>query len=210
MYKANFDFFNEINTEEKAYWLGFILADGYINSRDNTVGIELKSTDIDHLLKFKKDIEAEHPVKIFHKNSTFGEQDNCRIVITNKSIKSDLLNLGLTTTKSKDGILPNIYGNYTNHMIRGYFDGNGCISTEYRKEYQYIQLSFCGTKEITNKIEEISGFEWCHYDRFPNRNNNNDAILTGKQKESKNFLNWMYNGSHIYLDRKYEKYKNVW
>lgn len=51
--KIHFDehVFDVIDTEEKAYWLGFLTADGYIYSRDNTFGISLASIDKHHVEK---------------------------------------------------------------------------------------------------------------------------------------------------------------
>ena len=57
-YYCNEDFFEKIDTEKKAYWLGFIMADGYVQSHNNGkyLCIGLKIEDKGHLEKFKKDI----------------------------------------------------------------------------------------------------------------------------------------------------------
>ena len=46
--------FNTIDTEEKAYWLGFMFADGFVLSADNTIGLDLAEKDFHHLEKYKK------------------------------------------------------------------------------------------------------------------------------------------------------------
>ena len=53
-YYINHNYFEIINTEEKAYWLGFIYADGYVQSNRNTknIGITLSNIDYNHLIKF--------------------------------------------------------------------------------------------------------------------------------------------------------------
>ena len=51
-YNLNENFFDELN-EKSAYWLGFLYADGYVSSYENSIGISLKSEDINHLEKFK-------------------------------------------------------------------------------------------------------------------------------------------------------------
>ncbi len=62
-YSVNDDYFSIIDTEEKAYWLGFIFADGYISNKNGKrVGITLKSSDRDHIIKFAKAISATYPV----------------------------------------------------------------------------------------------------------------------------------------------------
>ena len=55
-FRVNYDVhvFDTIDSEEKAYWLGFLMADGYVRSDSNVIGIELSYVDIDHMKKFKK------------------------------------------------------------------------------------------------------------------------------------------------------------
>ena len=50
--KFNEHIFDIIDTEEKAYWLGFIYADGCISLKTNAFEISLKYDDINHLNKF--------------------------------------------------------------------------------------------------------------------------------------------------------------
>ena len=52
--KFNENVFDVIDSEEKAYWLGFIFADGYISSRDYGFEISLSIIDVEHLIKFNK------------------------------------------------------------------------------------------------------------------------------------------------------------
>ena len=65
-YNCNYDYFKNIDTEEKAYWLGFIYADGYITINEKTnsgyVGIELQASDVNHLKKFNKSISGNYPI----------------------------------------------------------------------------------------------------------------------------------------------------
>lgn len=52
MIEYNRHIFDEINSSEKAYWLGFIIADGYLNEDKNMLRIKLGSIDKHHLEKF--------------------------------------------------------------------------------------------------------------------------------------------------------------
>lgn len=209
-YTHTYDFFENINTEKKAYWLGFILADGYINSKGNVVGIELKSDDMSHLEKFKTDICATNPIHIYHKNSTFREQDNCRILVNSFKTKEDLLNLGLTSNKSYDGVLPKVEKSMTRHLVRGYFDGNGSVSVLYKNKNgtPSVSVCICGTKEILKCIEEIVDGNVSWSQRYK-KDNNNYQIQISTKKWIYYFLNYMYDDCDTYLDRKYEKYKLI-
>ena len=64
-YYYNKDYFKIINNEHKAYWLGFLYADGYVEPiyrKDKIkafrLELSLQESDEDMLLLFKKDIET--------------------------------------------------------------------------------------------------------------------------------------------------------
>src|SRR3990167_6318101 len=61
-FKIDEDFFNSIDTEEKAYWLGFISGDGNVGRNNNLLTISLSRLDKKHLIKFKNDIKSEHKI----------------------------------------------------------------------------------------------------------------------------------------------------
>jgi len=209
MYEVNQDYFKSIDTEDKAYWLGFIYADGYLNKNGNTFGIELKDTDIEHLIAFGKDIESNRPIKIYNKNSTFGPQVNCRWVCSNKILYNDLIKHGLTATKSYDGKFPIVDDvQYMKDVIRGIFDGDGSIHLKKGSlGYLIAKIAICNTKETLECIEKFSGFEWVWSQRYPDKNVNNYQISTGNQNNIISFLNLIYKDAKIYLNRKYKKYK---
>jgi len=52
MIEYNRHIFDKINTPEKAYWLGFIVADGYLNVERRMLRIKLGNKDKHHLEKF--------------------------------------------------------------------------------------------------------------------------------------------------------------
>ena len=201
-------FFDNIDTEEKAYWSGFIYADGYL-AKPSTIGIELKSSDRVHLEKFKSHINAEHDVKIYTKKSTFGIQENCRISFASKHMFNILLNYFGSVHKTFEGHFP-IIKNETliPHLIRGFFDGDGSLSGKPKdNEHLYRpSVSFIGTKETLTYIEDISQFKWSWSKRHPEKDTNNYQINCGRVNDSINFLNYMYKDATIYLDRKYENY----
>lgn len=77
-YVYNKYFFEVIDTEEKAYWLGFIYADGYHNEKYHSIKITLKTSDYEHLLKFNKAIDGNLTLKIDNKGA------GCKIIVTCK------------------------------------------------------------------------------------------------------------------------------
>lgn len=74
-YVHQYDYFNEIDSEEKAYWLGFMFADGYICNHENrygedSFGITLHAKDVDTLEKFKRSISSTNPITDVSKENT--------------------------------------------------------------------------------------------------------------------------------------------
>lgn len=202
-------FFDNIDTEEKAYWLGFIYADGYLNKNDYGVGIELKASDYNHLVKFKNAIQSEKEVKIYHKNSTFGPQDNCRFIISSKHMKQILLGYFGSINKTLEGQFPKIEKELEHHLVRGFFDGDGCL-TGFRDDNHIFrpELGFIGTHKTLEYIEEISGFSWSWSQRVKT-NIDNYQICCGRVNDCLKFLSYMYKDATIYLDRKYELYQKL-
>ena len=69
-HKVNEKYFDKINSQEKAYWLGFLWADGSIyktatrSSGNNRLNITQQKSEIDHLKKFKKSINCDYDIKV--------------------------------------------------------------------------------------------------------------------------------------------------
>lgn len=127
--KFNKHIFDTIDTEEKAYWLGFIFADGYIGSTPldpnkksvYNFEISLKLSDLEHLEKFKQFISFEKDVVC--------DNYRCRIMIANKHFWNILNGYGCIPRKSLTLQFPDksIFksSDLVRHFIRGYFDGDG-------------------------------------------------------------------------------------
>lgn len=201
-------FFDKIDTEEKAYWLGFIYADGYL-SKPSNIGIELKDTDGNHLEKFKQSLHSEHSVKYYTKNSTYGVEKTARFQFASKHMFNILLSYYGSIHKTFEGTFPILNNKeLIPHLIRGFFDGDGSLTWTNKEDNCLFcpQINFIGTKETLTYIEEISEFKWSWSQRFPEKNTNNYQINCGRTLDTIQFLHYMYDNSTIYLDRKYKKY----
>lgn len=133
-YNLQADYFNSINTSEKAYWLGFIMADGYVcieHKKKNVrrrLGLCLNQSDKTHLEKFCKALNSNHVIKFRkdHKNNKVYLL--AYVEIYNKQICLDLIKHGCVPNKSKTLMFPSISNELFFDFIRGYFDGDGHIS----------------------------------------------------------------------------------
>ena len=71
----NYRFFQQIDTEEKAYWLGFLFADGYVSSKGNFIGLNISLKDIDHLKKYNTTLNYSKGLSVSETHQ-FGNKDN--------------------------------------------------------------------------------------------------------------------------------------
>lgn len=118
------DYFETIDSEEKAYWFGFLLADGCVRfqNRSAQVTLELADQDYSHLQKFKKALSFDGPI-ISRKNRKISS-----VRITRLKIATDLANKGCVQDKTHRGWIDfSSICNFENAFVRGYCDGNGFI-----------------------------------------------------------------------------------
>ena len=212
-YKVDNTFFSDINTEEKAYWLGFIYADGYISTvnKRNTFGIALALKDIKHLEKLKNSINSTHPIKIYKQSNGYIEgQEYCKLTINNKELISDLRSQGVVENKTNIITAPTINASLASHFIRGYMDGDGCIS--YNSQRDEYSIKILGTNDILNYISDFIEDNLC-ISVNPYTKRKKDQTVSCLEMcgniQSLKFLNAIYKNATICLDRKYLRYKNL-
>ena len=197
--KINEDIFEVIDTEEKAYWLGFLYADGCVSSGNrNDIELSLKLSDVHHVEKFKNFIGFE--------GKLITDSYRCRVTFKNKKIKSNLIKLGCTPKKSLTLTFPdeNQVPEYLiRHFIRGYFDGDGSIiCTDKTKA-----ISIIGTYNMLENICELVNIPKGRIYPLNNHTDKTFRIETGSKTNILNFIKFIYDDCNIYLDRKYKKYK---
>lgn len=197
------DIFNIIDTEEKAYWLGFLYADGYVcfdkNKKQYSVELGLKKSDFKHVFNFKNFLKTDK--KIYYKDKT----NSYKIQINSKLLVKDLINKGCISKKSLILIFPSkeqVPRNLLNHFIRGYFDGDGSIFIKGISP----DLRILGTFEFLKSLQNELNIGIIKKDK---RHLNNTFYLKLNVKDSLFLLNYMYKNCNIYLDRKFEKYNNL-
>jgi len=208
-FRVNHDSFSCINTEERAYWLGFMYADGYIILSKNgqkSIGISLSSKDKDHLYKFKSFLNSEHPVNDYVNNC--GDKYS-RLLITSDRMFDDLSKLGCTESKTFTIEYPCdlVPLRLMNHFIRGYFDGDGSISL-IKKDVQY-KLKICGTKDLLSGILSYVNKVNSKLGRKKNYLKDNWYISIGGNLQVLKILNIIYKNASVFLDRKYRRYSDL-
>lgn len=209
IYSLNHNFFETIDTEEKAYFLGLLSADGCV-SKNSAISISLKHSDRKHLEKFLQAIGANNPIRDFFSYG-FNKDHSKRflqsgVYISSKKMFSDLNKLGIVPKKSLI-LRPyyNIKDELKRHFFRGLIDGDGWISCGKDKKWS---IGLCGSYWVVD-----------FFQKFVKEHIQTKAkILTDKNifrfSVSGNVLckltaELIYKDSKIYLDRKMEKYQTL-
>ena len=95
-YFCNENYFEEINNQDKAYWLGFIMADGFIESKrkygNQKLGITLSSYDENHLILFNKCLDSNYPIKRYIGSGYKKDGEYSKILITSQKLVDDIKN----------------------------------------------------------------------------------------------------------------------
>lgn len=218
---CNFRYFENIDTEDKAYFLGFIYADG--NLYRNSMKITIRDYDIDVLEKLKKYMNSNHPIYKKPLSDWSGKEvlkkdGIVELIISQKKIREDLNKHGVFPNKTHtlESLPSTVSDKLIKHFIRGYIDGDGSFGRYVHNDgYERSSVNIVGTKkfliELSHKVSQLTGinFNTTLYDRYPERETNTRALtMTGNEKVL-DFLNWVYDSSTVYMNRKHDVYLNM-
>ncbi|HHP5737048.1 hypothetical protein [Bacillus cereus group sp. MYBK74-2] len=223
-YEYDKDYFKIIDCEEKAYWLGFIYADGYVsiynNGRNHEFGIELKASDDEHLKKFNRSINGNIELSYRTREHKFSKYtsvvDICSIRIYSQRFVSHLIENGVVLNKTYVLDFPNfIPKELMRHFIRGYIDGDGYIRFGKRTSgngYGYeTRFGFtCYSKKFTIGLKKFLENELnLETELVLYKDKSSFSVDTANQKQLLSMLEYLYNNSTVYLDRKHQNYKKI-
>lgn len=209
-FTINHNYFNQIDTKEKAYWLGFFAADGYISESKDYVSLGLQSRDKEHIEKFLKAIGSNKPVKMIKTNKQ--QYDQAYVAINSTQMVSDLKRHGVFQNKSlllkypSDDSIPKDLQIY---WILGYFDGDGSINSWQDGSLTRFRTSFTGTEDVLNGINTYLGNE--NNLHKEHKCENGTMSLAYTEGKSKQWLDRAYDNESIKfcLERKYQLYQSV-
>lgn len=200
-YSCDRSFFENINTETQAYWLGFIMADGNIQlSRQRAcLHIGIHRGDIEHLRKFKDAVRASNPIRIKDCDST------CNIDIYDRNLVESIRSLGIATSKTfcldwKE-ITSCFAKDLRRHFIRGYFDGDG----SWRGIKQVSFNIACASKNFIYPLQRelVTGVN-LNYVKIQHRNNCYSLDYGGRHQLLR-LSKYLYQNSSVFLERKRDK-----
>lgn len=203
--KFNFDenYFEDIDTEDKAYFLGFIVADGSVNKK--TLNISQKEPDI--LYEFKRYINFEGKVL-----KSKGRDIHTINLYSEKTI-NDLYRLGIYSNKTMIVKYPEIPKDLEHHFMRGLFDGDGCISIHKKRQggrdtTDRGQVNICsGSRDfIEEYVERLNKYCGITKNKIRCPKGTYNVIDWASFSDIERFYDFFYKDATIYLKRKKETF----
>ena len=203
-------FFDEWN-EYMAYILGFIYADGNLETRKNNKGhyrITITSADYEILDKISKLLEHNGKIMLGKYSKNFVQYGHFyRMQISGKENYERILELGVVPRKSKvDHTVPDMPSEVFRHFVRGFFDGDGCITS---RSVSCPVIIFTGHQIfLDNLVERLSKELDEDFSARSYKGKGCISIYYYGTRALK-ILDFMYQNADIYLARKFERFLNV-
>lgn len=201
-YTLNENYFDEVDTPDKAYILGLLYADGC--NYKNSINITLQEKDKLILDEIKEKLGSNIPLyyrKLNEQNKN--HQNVYSLTFTNQHLARRLRELGMLQRKSLILTFPEwLDKSLYSHFIRGYFDGDGCfcgnmISIASTEQFcKHLQDVCLKELNITTYVKDV-------YDR---ENSPTKIFYVYGKNKVKKFLDYIYEDANMYIQRKYEHY----
>lgn len=207
------DFFENIDTELKAYLLGFLIADGnvYKDKMSNSyrIRITVKQSDVYILDLFKNALNTKSAYKYREKVSKNVISKTLSLDMTSEKMFKDLSKYGVVPNKVAKTFLPNINKSLMPHLIRGILDGDGCIQSN-RKS-----ISFVGSNQLIHQLHDylVSNLGLFNvkvsvreYKIKTGEIHTNYSICWTSKKDFSILGKFLYKDAHYYYERKYKNW----
>ncbi len=210
---VNESYFDKIDTEDKAYFLGLLWSDGCNMRRKHAHQIIISLQEDD------KHIVEELSTKIYGNADIVTKvikscKDGCKrkpqytLRIPSKHISDSLLAIGMTPRKSFTAKWPKALSEDLNqHFIRGVYDGDGGIS--FNNNSKNYTIGIIGSPVFIKKLHQIIKSKFnCdfHLEKKDNYSSPLFSIKIHGNKKCQMLLDWLYEKSTVQLKRKHGRY----
>lgn len=211
-HSLNQEYFKKIDSEDKAYFLGLMYADGYNDEKNHRLVISLQERDGDILETFRAKIEYGGKLGFIPANNkTYMRQNQYSLSIRSHEISKDLKNLGCWQKKSLTLKFPTekqVPSHLVHHFLRGYWDGDGCIEKGCFRTEIVSTKDFCSSvRSLIDTILDIQTIS-----KRANKYSKNEITyrLRSRNKlDTIKILDWLYKDASIFLKRKHNIYLKV-
>ena len=193
----NDTYFDNIDTEEKAYWLGFIVADGCVTQKGVFI-VNLSSKDKDHLIRLKHALGSGHPVT----DILGGRAVN--LTIGCKRLCAGLATHGVVYLKTKRTVWPTLRPDLEHHFARGYFDGDGCIVP--------TNFSIAGYEPFLLQYQQVlvNNIDGMRFTKLRSVNGGTFHVMQyGGNPQLRKIRGYLYKNASVYLTRKFVRFSSI-
>lgn len=208
-YVVNHHFFDAIDTEAKAYWLGFFSADGnvMVGHRD-VMRMELSVRDESHLQAFALALESTHPVSRLERHRKGKLLRTVRLQINTPILVAGLRQHGVFPARTKTDSLrwpATVPRPLLPHYLRGYFDGNGCWHVV-PENIRQVSFMLAGNQHFLQGCKEYLQAT-CQAGNPTVRKTRDKVhdLRFGGIYQCRRLYHLVYDDAHIYLARKKAK-----
>lgn len=205
--KYNDRYFKNIDTPDKAYFLGLLAADGNISPRLTAARIALKAEDAQILETFRSFLGQGAPELRNKIPKIKGKKGNLQkvLVLSRKVLVEDLMKFGITPNKSLTLKLNCELGLFKKDFLRGVWDGDGSVT---ERRFKVCSASETFSKQLQEMIFDISSIT------LPVKKENTKAgnpiySINGYIKDAK-AIQAIYQGSGFGIERKIKSYLQYW
>lgn len=213
-YTLDEHYFDEIDTQTKAYIYGFLLTDGSNNPSKQTVSISLQEEDKEILERMRKEIKSTKPLEYldYSNKHDFGYnyKNQYRMLLFSDKICSALTKHGLVKNKSLVVEFPVFDDQIMPAFIRGAMDGDGSIGIS-KKNGFWVTITatemFC--RSMADYLDNKLDIKSCHIYDASCHNGVTRCLTIGRNADKIKFIEWIYKDADIYLERKYRKYLEI-
>jgi hypothetical protein len=208
-YKYDEHYFDIIDSEDKAYFLGLLFADGH-NSANNCIRLSLHKKDIDIIQVFLKKLNANVPIKF-----TGPDKKMATVNIFSKHMSETLRSYGMSSNKYFSFNFPEILEELNVHFIRGYFDGDGSVFSSKIKTYNLkYTFTITGNYETLLKIQNILcnklGLKKIKMQkRYKHKLKSSVHFSYTGNRQVKLIRDFLYKDATVYLKRKHSKFFKI-
>ena len=188
------DFFDVIDSEEKSYWLGFLMADGNVSIYNGqySLKIHISIKDKEIIDKFLEAVESTN--KPLVKEGKGDRTQTYYVSLTSRHMVESLMRLGVVPNKTGKECLPDLPSHLVPHFIRGFFDGDGIT------DVKQFRCGFVSSKEMLESIQEEIGTNFTITEAAGAY-----YILSSRMEFVRWLYHYMYDGCTLFLNRKRER-----
>jgi len=198
--------FDVIDSEPKAYWLGFLAADGSFGSKGRVLELKLASRDRSQLENFMRFLDSDYPIHEYKGTGFGGGFLACQVDISSERLVSSVKKYGLVSHRNDSMPWPEL-GEFNCDFLRGYSDGDGCFYRDPRRKSHNVKWEILGGRNFLTSasafLEQATGCKR----RIPDRPKPNAKVWRLSyfaQSDVAAIARLIYSSATIFLQRKFD------